>query len=222
MGRFITPDWAAKATAVPYAELSDPQTLNLYSYVRNRPTAVADPNGHKDKVDGCTEAQGCFVTVDKKAQTMTITQTSTQTVVSKDANGNQISTTTRTTNTETVSTANTNRGQVLGGSTTTNTTTVNLTDKSAVSETTPAKNLTPLQAMNAVGPELTKGLQDSAQPSAMERLWDHKVGAGGAVLAGAGGVCALAEPCGAIVGTGALIGTVVVGTGAAIYDFATH
>jgi RHS repeat-associated protein len=30
-GRFMTPDWAAKATAVPYAVFGDPQTLNLYS-----------------------------------------------------------------------------------------------------------------------------------------------------------------------------------------------
>lgn len=35
LGRFVTPDWAAKATAVPYAEFADPQSLNLYSYVRN-------------------------------------------------------------------------------------------------------------------------------------------------------------------------------------------
>src|SRR5262249_53930486 len=31
LGRWVTPDWAAKATAVPYAEFSDPQSLNLYS-----------------------------------------------------------------------------------------------------------------------------------------------------------------------------------------------
>src|SRR5476649_1977286 len=29
LGRFITPDWSAKATAVPYAEFADPQSLNL-------------------------------------------------------------------------------------------------------------------------------------------------------------------------------------------------
>jgi RHS repeat-associated protein len=46
VGRFITPDWAAKATAVPYAELVDPQSLNLYSYVRNRPTVMVDADGH--------------------------------------------------------------------------------------------------------------------------------------------------------------------------------
>jgi RHS repeat-associated protein len=46
LGRFITPDWAAKATAVPYAEFSDPQSLNLYSYVRNIPTTRIDADGH--------------------------------------------------------------------------------------------------------------------------------------------------------------------------------
>jgi hypothetical protein len=31
---------------VPYANLEDPQTLNLYSYVRNNPLAKADADGH--------------------------------------------------------------------------------------------------------------------------------------------------------------------------------
>jgi len=52
MGRFITPDWAAKATAVPYAEFADPQSLNQYSYVRNIPTGAVDFDGH----DGCCTA----------------------------------------------------------------------------------------------------------------------------------------------------------------------
>jgi RHS repeat-associated protein len=46
LGRFITPDWAAKAAAVPYAEFSDPQSLNLYGYVRNIPTVKIDVDGH--------------------------------------------------------------------------------------------------------------------------------------------------------------------------------
>jgi RHS repeat-associated protein len=46
LGRFITPDWAEKATAVPYADLDDPQSLNLYSYVRNGPLFTADIDGH--------------------------------------------------------------------------------------------------------------------------------------------------------------------------------
>jgi len=47
-GRFTVPDWAVKPTAVPYAEFGDPQSLNLYSYVRNNPIARADVDGHCD------------------------------------------------------------------------------------------------------------------------------------------------------------------------------
>lgn len=54
LGRFMTPDWAAKATAVPYAVFGNPQSLNLYSYVGNNPLAHADPDGH------CWPAQSCF------------------------------------------------------------------------------------------------------------------------------------------------------------------
>jgi RHS repeat-associated protein len=46
LGRFITPDWAAKPAAVPYAALGDPQSLNLYMYVRNIPTSQIDRDGH--------------------------------------------------------------------------------------------------------------------------------------------------------------------------------
>jgi len=46
LGRFMTPDWAEKPTAVPYAHFGNPQSLNLYSYVENNPTTVGDPDGH--------------------------------------------------------------------------------------------------------------------------------------------------------------------------------
>src|SRR5580693_8266021 len=39
MGRFLTPDSAR------YSGLSDPQSLNLYSYVGNHPTFLIDPDG---------------------------------------------------------------------------------------------------------------------------------------------------------------------------------
>jgi hypothetical protein len=48
MGRFISPDWAAKAEPVPYATMGDPQSLNLYAYVRNNPLATTDADGHTD------------------------------------------------------------------------------------------------------------------------------------------------------------------------------
>ena len=46
MGRFMSPDWAAKASPVPYATFGDPQSLNLYAYVRNNPLTRVDADGH--------------------------------------------------------------------------------------------------------------------------------------------------------------------------------
>ena len=46
LGRWMSPDWAAKPTSVPYASFGDPQTLNLYAYVANRPIIHMDADGH--------------------------------------------------------------------------------------------------------------------------------------------------------------------------------
>jgi RHS repeat-associated protein len=51
MGRFMSPDWAAQEEPVPYAQLDDPQSLNLYAYVRNNPLTRVDEDGH----DGCCD-----------------------------------------------------------------------------------------------------------------------------------------------------------------------
>ena len=45
-GRFMTPDWAAKPSNVPYATFGDPQSLNLYAYVGNNPNTGIDFDGH--------------------------------------------------------------------------------------------------------------------------------------------------------------------------------
>jgi RHS repeat-associated protein len=45
-GRFTSPDWSENPRPIPYADLTDPQTLNLYGYVRNNPLSKADPDGH--------------------------------------------------------------------------------------------------------------------------------------------------------------------------------
>ena len=42
----MSPDWSDAPVPVPFATLSNPQTLNLYSYVGNNPLSVTDPFGH--------------------------------------------------------------------------------------------------------------------------------------------------------------------------------
>jgi RHS repeat-associated protein len=46
MGRFMTPDWSAQPEDVPYADMTDPQSLNIYIYVKNNPVSRTDPDGH--------------------------------------------------------------------------------------------------------------------------------------------------------------------------------
>ena len=46
LGRWLSPDWSAIPAPVPYASLTNPQTLNLYQYVGNNPETFADMDGH--------------------------------------------------------------------------------------------------------------------------------------------------------------------------------
>jgi RHS repeat-associated protein len=55
LGRFVSSDWSAVPVPVPYADPTDPQTLNQYSYVRNIPTVKTDADGHCPDGD-CTGA----------------------------------------------------------------------------------------------------------------------------------------------------------------------
>jgi RHS repeat-associated protein len=60
MGRFMTPDWAARPTSVPYAVFGDPQSLNLYNYVRSDPVTRADADGHMTQYITCgSDSQHC-------------------------------------------------------------------------------------------------------------------------------------------------------------------
>jgi len=56
-GRFMSPDWSVQAEPVPYAQLDDPQSLNLYAYVMNNPLSEVDADGHHGdspgKCDDC-------------------------------------------------------------------------------------------------------------------------------------------------------------------------
>jgi RHS repeat-associated protein len=45
-GRWLSADWSAVPVAIPYANPTNPQTLNLYSMVADDPESFADLDGH--------------------------------------------------------------------------------------------------------------------------------------------------------------------------------
>ena len=57
-GRFMSPDWALRPIAVPYATFGDPQTLNLYTYVENSPLNRIDADGHAGTQGGIGAQSG--------------------------------------------------------------------------------------------------------------------------------------------------------------------
>lgn len=46
LGRFMSADWSAIPDPIPYANLTNPQTLNLYAMVRDNPETFVDLDGH--------------------------------------------------------------------------------------------------------------------------------------------------------------------------------
>jgi RHS repeat-associated protein len=61
MGRFLSPDWSKSPEAVPYADLSNPQSLNLYAYVNNNPLSRTDKDGHFwEELKNWFGAAGCW------------------------------------------------------------------------------------------------------------------------------------------------------------------
>lgn len=51
LGRWTSPDWSEAPQPIPYADLGNPQSLNLYNYVLNNPVTAGDLDGH----DGCKD-----------------------------------------------------------------------------------------------------------------------------------------------------------------------
>ena len=60
-GRWLSPDWSAVPAPVPYANLANPQTLNLYAMVRDNPETFADLDGHDPGNPGtnCEKNNNC-------------------------------------------------------------------------------------------------------------------------------------------------------------------
>jgi len=56
-GRWLSADWSAVPVPVPYANLTNPQTLNLYAMVSDDPESFADLDGHT--IGSCGIAVTC-------------------------------------------------------------------------------------------------------------------------------------------------------------------
>ena len=63
MGRFMSPDYSEDPVPVPYASLSNPQSLNLYAYAGNNPLSFVDEDGHDGAAPTatCSGIIGCAV-----------------------------------------------------------------------------------------------------------------------------------------------------------------
>ena len=243
-GRWLSADWSSVPVAVPYANLTNPQTLNLYAMVADDPESFADLNGHAPQAqpspqaqqDGCANAQRgptCSqdqhlpnrvvttwqLSMDNAAHTATITQPTTATVVQQDDYRDIVVIGIHTIRiTIAVSTADGSRGESLGGSETQQTVTRDA-NGNITSATPPThEDLTPLQAQKYIGSENQRRLTEATKPSFMSNLLSHKIGIGGIVLGTGGVVGCLLTQCEAWVPVTAAI----VGAGAAIYDFGTH
>ena len=61
-GRWLSPDWSAIPAPVPYANLTNPQTLNLYAMVSDNPETFADLDGHE--YASAPQADGASISFD--------------------------------------------------------------------------------------------------------------------------------------------------------------
>lgn len=50
--RWLIPDWSADPTPVPYGQMDNPQSLNLYAYALSNPTTLPDFDGHLTPLGG--------------------------------------------------------------------------------------------------------------------------------------------------------------------------
>jgi RHS repeat-associated protein len=64
-GRWLSPDWSSVPVPVPYANLTNPQTLNLYTLAHDNPETFADLDGHETG-DGMGQASNPTSVDEKK------------------------------------------------------------------------------------------------------------------------------------------------------------
>jgi len=64
-GRWLSPDWSSIPAPVPYANLTNPQTLNLYAMVQDNPESSPDLDGHMNTAATASQKVTCDVTDDQ-------------------------------------------------------------------------------------------------------------------------------------------------------------
>jgi RHS repeat-associated protein len=233
IGRWMTPDWSDEPSPIPYAKLTNPQSLNLYSYVTDDPVSHTDMNGHfqtaaasgvcrNDNGDVCKHQE--IIDRDNNKRTVTILVKTQVTSYTKDWKGTNLTVVTLTATVATYSTDGLNSGKYLGGIEVTKTDTyysdVHNIDGSLQKMSDGASPVTrPIneqEAFKAVG---RPGFEDITRPTMFERfsretsadMQAHPLKYGGYALTAA------ALPIGAVSATAGII-TSIIGLGAAVAD----
>lgn len=65
LGRWLSADWSAVPAPVPYANLTNPQTPNLYAMVADDPESFADLDGHVVPPGAAASQEDCKAAVDQ-------------------------------------------------------------------------------------------------------------------------------------------------------------
>lgn len=174
-GRWLTADWSAVPVAVPYANLTNPQTLNLYSMVADDPESFADLDGHICAT-GTINCESDITSQEQNntaAHTLTVMQTDTTTITRDD--GSKIETVTKTV--VTVSTDKANPGSFTAKEFSTTTAIAADGTRTQVGgsvDTIFGDRISNAAATNRLGGDAIKSYQNKAMPSQAE-LFNREV-----------------------------------------------
>jgi len=248
-GRWLSPDWSAIPAPVPYANLANPQTLNLYAMVHDNPETFADLDGHigpddNDKVNANSSnvqenQQARTTDAEQRAAAQQLPQQTTQaytfantandtivaqsstTAVSTDRNGT--TTTTITVTSATYSTAKGHEGEFVGASQTTWTSTRsadgNIQNVSRQSTTLSQGDAARTIGSGTINSAIAQTVPNRTSLFAKEAGKDAKEHPGKYVAATGGVASILLGPAGYPVAAGVAR---AVGLAGALYDAITH
>jgi RHS repeat-associated protein len=185
IGRWMTPDWSDEPSPVPYAKLTDPQSLNLYSFVTDDPLSHTDLDGHFQSAlasGSCPNNNGdsCNSKTDADGNTTVTIKTTGEPVQQQTKEGATITMTPGAVTTKTYDA----KGNFVGG------------DIQSVVDFTVTKNGETIASGNNVQLGQATNLVSDPNPTLQNRL------AGDVVRAATGTVAAFMDPHGSLVHNG--------------------